>query len=289
MDESTGQLLSTRINNLAGEAAGHNNETAHNEITFDNPIDVDAENIKFIFSKSKNAFAILDNGPGIENIWHLLGEGDGLKIKTGGKIGNKIAGELASGTFFQADRTMYFSRCNKNHISRKHQQLNVNYNKMVSTVKIPDMDMNTANQIFYKRDRLVRKPESDNDKFDSDNVAEVKSLFNNNEYLLNYFDDINVTGMLKVFKYEPENKSRFDQMIDEMPKILSKAEFITYNTLSGFSGTKEFQYIDIDRNIIRTINSETCKQNFILGRDAIYELDEGEEGFIEEGNIYKKP
>jgi len=32
MDESTGQLLSTRINNLAGEAAGHNNETLVKQI-----------------------------------------------------------------------------------------------------------------------------------------------------------------------------------------------------------------------------------------------------------------
>ena len=30
MDEQSGQLFSTRINQLAGEAAGHNNETAHN-------------------------------------------------------------------------------------------------------------------------------------------------------------------------------------------------------------------------------------------------------------------
>ena len=72
---------------------------------------------------------------------------------------------------------------------------------MVSTVKIPDMDMNTANQIFYKRDRLVRKPESDNDKFDTDNVVDVKALFNNNEHIVRYFDDVSVTGMLKVFKY----------------------------------------------------------------------------------------
>ena len=277
MDESTGQLLSTRINNLAGEAAGHNNETAHNEITFDNPIDVDAANVIMIISETNSAFAILDNGPGIENIWHILGEGDGLKIKTGGKIGSKIAGELASGTFFQADRTFYFSRCNQNSINRKHQQLNVAYNKMVSTVKIPDMDMNTANQIFYKRDRLVRKPESDNDKFDTDNVADVKALFKNNEHLVRYFDDVSVTGMLKVFKYEPENRARFLQMVSEMPKILSKAEFITYNTLSGFSGNRTFQYIDVDRYITEEIDSNTCKKNFILGRDAIYNPDNDDE------------
>ena len=280
MDESTGQLLSTRINNLAGEAAGHNNETAHNEITFDNPTDVNASDVKMLISEANSAFAILDNGPGIENIWHLLGEGDGLKIKTGGKIGSKIAGELASGTFFQADRTLYFSRCNQNSINRKHQQLNVAYNKMVSTVKILDMDMNTANQIFYKRDRLVRKPESDNDKFDTDNVVDVKALFNNNEHIVRYFDDVSVTGMLKVFKYEPENRARFLQMVSEMPKILSKAEFITYNTLAGFSGNRQFQYIDVDRYITEEIDSSTCKQNFILGRDSL--LYEPEEEFDED-------
>jgi hypothetical protein len=148
---------------------------------------------------------------------------------------------------------------------------------MVSTVKIPDMDMNTANQIFYKRDRLVRKPESDNDKFDTDNVADVKALFNNNEHLVQYFDDVSVTGMLKVFKYEPENRARFLQMVSEMPKILSKAEFITYNTLAGFSGNRQFQYIDVDRYITEEIDSSTCKQNFILGRDAIYNPDNDDE------------
>ena len=131
MDEQSGQLTSTRINQLAGESAGHNNETAHNEATFDNPLDVDATEIDVIKSDSNKCFAILDNGPGIPNIWHLFGECEGLKIKTGGKIGNKIAGELAAGTFFQADRTLYFSRCNKNNVGRKHEQLNVEYNKIV--------------------------------------------------------------------------------------------------------------------------------------------------------------
>ena len=48
MDEQSGQLTSTRINQLAGESAGHNNETAHNEATFDNPLDVDATEIDVI-------------------------------------------------------------------------------------------------------------------------------------------------------------------------------------------------------------------------------------------------
>ena len=276
MDEQSGQLTSTRINQLAGESAGHNNETAHNEATFDNPLDVDATEIDVIKSDSNKCFAILDNGPGIPNIWHLFGEGEGLKIKTGGKIGNKIAGELAAGTFFQADRTLYFSRCNKNNVGRKHEQLNVEYNKIVKMVKTPNMDMTIANNnIRQGPNRLVRKPEPDSDKFDSDNVEYVKGLFKNNERIMRYFDDKTVTGMLKVFTYEEENKARFEKMISEMPKILSKAEFITYNTLTGFSGDKEFKYIDADTCVTRTINQESCKQNFILGRGSVvYETDE---------------
>ena len=285
MSELTGQLLSTRIQQLAGEAAGHNNETAHNEITFDNPIDVSIapNNIMLLISEEKSCFAILDNGPGIKNIEHLFGTGDGLKIKTGGKIGNKIAGELASATFFQADKTMYFSRTNENSTGRKHQQLNAQFNKMVEMVKTPDMDMTLANDNILKGpNRLVRKPEPDSDKFDSDNVDYVKGLFKNNEHILNYFDT-HVTGMLKVFKYEAENRIRFEKMVAEMPKNLSKVEFITYNTIAGFRGENEFKYIDVDRNIIRTINGESCKANFILGRDA--NLQESDEEYDEKSGI----
>ena len=161
MDEQSGQLFSTRINQLAGESAGHNNETAHNEVTFDAPIDVDATKIFVLKNDTNKCFAILDNGPGIPNIWHLFGEGDGLKIKTGGKIGNKIAGELAAGTFFQPDRAFYFSRCNEN-VGRKHEQLNVEYNKIVKLVKTPNMDMSIANnkirQGSKKLDRKQYKP-----------------------------------------------------------------------------------------------------------------------------------
>ena len=285
MSELTGQLLSTRIQQLAGEAAGHNNETAHNEITFDNPIDVSIgpNNIMLLISEEKSCFAILDNGPGIKNIEHLFGTGDGLKIKTGGKIGNKIAGELASATFFQADKTMYFSRTNENSTGRKHQQLNAQFNKMVEMVKTPDMDMTLANDNILKGpNRLVRKPEPDSDKFDSDNVDYVKGLFKNNERILNYFDT-HVTGMLKVFKYEAENRIRFEKMVAEMPKNLSKVEFITYNTIAGFRGVNEFKYIGVDRNIIRTINGESCKSNFILGRDA--NLQESDEEYDEKSGI----
>ena len=197
MDEQSGQLFSTRINQLAGESAGHNNETAHNEVTFDAPIDVDATKIYMLKSDTNKCFAILDNGPGIPNIWHLFGEGEGLKIKKRGKIGNKIAGELAAGTFFQADRAMYFSRCNENNIGRKHEQLNVEYNKIVKLVKTPNMDMNIANNnIRHGPNRLVRKPEPDSDKFDSDNVEYVKGLFNNHEVIMRYFDDKKLNGML---------------------------------------------------------------------------------------------
>jgi hypothetical protein len=138
------------------------------------------------------------------------------------------------------------------------------------------MDMTIANNnIRQGPNRLVRKPEPDSDKFDSDNVQYVKELFKNNEYIMRYFDDKTVTGMLKVFTYEEENKARFEKMISEMPKILSKAEFITYNTLTGFSGDKVFKHIDVDTGVTRTINQESCKKNFILGRDSVvYEDDE---------------
>ena len=284
MNQTTGQLLSTRINQLAGEGAGHNNETAHYEMTFDNPLDVGATKICMLINETKLCFAVLDNGPGIGNIWHLFGEGDGLKIKSGGKIGSKIAGELAAGTFFQADRTLYFSCCNKS-VGRRHEQLNVQYNKMVEIVKTPDIDMTIANTNIREGPyRLVRKPEPDVDKFDRDNVEYVKELFENNECIMKYFDDTNITGMLKVFTYEEENKARFEDMMDELPKILAKAEFITYNTLTGFSGPcKEFKYINVVTGITRNINQESCKENFILGRDAIIYEDDEE---YDENHIY---
>ena len=151
-------------------------------------------------------------------------------------------------------------------------------------VKTPNMDMNIANNnIRHGPNRLVRKPEPDSDKFDSDNVEYVKGLFNNHELIMRYFDDKKLNGMLKVFKYEEENKTRFEKMISEMPKIISKAEFITYNTLAGFSGDKEFKYIDVETGITRSINQESCKKNFILGKDAI--IRENDEDYNEHSCI----
>jgi len=275
MDKQSGQLFSTRINQLTDGSAGHTNETAFYEIVGDNPNDVGSTETCWLKTDTNTSFAILDNGPGIPNIWHLLGEGEGLKIKTGGKIGNKIAGELAAGTFFQPDRALYFSRCNENNIGRKHEQLNVEYNKIVQMVKKPNMDMTIANHnIRNSPKRLIRKPEPDSDKFDSDNVEYVKKLFNNHEMIMRYFDDKTVNGMLKVFCFEKENKARYEKINCDMPKIISKAEFITYNTLNGFIGDKEFKYIDVERGIIRTINQESCRKNFILGRDAIIPEDD---------------
>ena len=101
MSELSGQLLSVKLQNLAGESAGHNNESALNEIVFDNPTDNDVTDIKLLTVKSNFAWAILDNGPGIQNINNLWGSGKGIKVKSGDKIGNKIAGELAGACFFQ--------------------------------------------------------------------------------------------------------------------------------------------------------------------------------------------
>ena len=189
MTEITGQLLSTRLQQLAGESAGHTNESAQYEITFDNPVDIEANNIKLICCPENLCWAILDDGPGAQNIENLWGTGEGMKIKSGDKIGNKIAGELAAATFFEPKRLMYFSRCNDSITGRIHQQKNAQMHKMVQTVKTPDMDLTLAdNMITTGPNRLVRKPEPDSDKFDNDNIVEVKELFKNNEHILKYFD-----------------------------------------------------------------------------------------------------
>ena len=277
MSELTGQLLSVRLQNLAGEAAGHNNESAQCEITFDNPLDKNAMNILLIVCLSNLCWAILDDGPGVNNIENLWGQGEGIKIKTGDKIGNKIAGELASATFFEPDKLMYFSRCFDSSI-RKHQQLNAQMHKMIEVIKEPDIDLSFANDKIVKgANKLVRKPEPDTDKFDADNVNYVKELFQNNEHIDKYFDT-NSSGILKVFKYEEGNKSGFLKLISDLPSILNKIEFITYNTLPAFRGEKKFTYIVVDENTTRVINKESCSKNFILGKDSLLDEDDEEYG-----------
>lgn len=240
MSELTGQLLSVRLQNLAGEAAGHNNESAQCEITFDNPLDINAKNILLIVCLSNLCWAILDDGPGAKNIENLWGQGEGIKIKSGDKIGNKIAGELASATFFEPDKLMYFSRCHDSNL-RIHQQLNAQMHKMIELIKEEDIDLTVANDKIIKgANKLVRKPEPDTDKFDADNVNYIKELFKNNEYIDRYFDT-NCSGMLKVFKYEEGNNSGFLKLVSELPSILDKIEFITYNTLQAFRGEKNFR------------------------------------------------
>jgi hypothetical protein len=283
MSEITGQLLSTRLQQLAGEAAGHTNESAQYEITFDNPIDIEATNIKLIYSLENLCWAILDNGPGAKNIDNLWGTGEGIKIKNGDKIGNKIAGELAAATFFQPNRLMYFSRCNNSITGRKHQQLNAQMHKMVQTVKTHNIDLTVADNMITKGpNKLVRKPEPDSDKFDNDNVAYVKEIFKNNIHIINYFDT-ECTGMIKIFKYEDDNKTKFIKLITDLPMILNKVKFITYNTLKVFRGTKTFESIDIDNGTNNIINTETCNKNSILGSKAILEdKHNAEEDIIED-------
>jgi len=274
MSEISGQLLSTKIQRVAGEAAGHNNESALYECAFDNPKDVGAKNISIFVSKTNACWCVLDDGPGIANIEHLLGTGEGLKIKTGKKIGNKLSGEFDAGVFFQASRTLYFSRCNKNNEARKHQQLNVQFNKMVEVVKTPDMDMVRANDLILKgTNKLVKKPEPDTDKFDSDNVQQVKEWFKDNQTILKYFDT-SESGMIKVFKYDPDNLRRFNALINDMQRIIEKIEFITYNTIPLFRGELVFKYVDVDAEEETIVDRETCRANFILGRDAIIEEDD---------------
>ena len=285
MSELTGQLLSVRLQNIAGEAAGHNNESAQCEITFDNPLDNSVMNILLIVSLSNLCWAILDDGPGLNNIENLWGQGEGIKIKTGDKIGNKIAGELASATFFEPDKLMYFSRCHTSSI-RKHQQLNAQMHKMIETIKEKDIDLSVANDRILKgANKLVRKPEPDTDKFDPDNVNYIKELFKNNDYIDRYFNS-NSSGVLKVFKYEDGNKEGFLKLLSELPSILDKIEFITYNTIPAFRGEKKFTYIDVDENKTRVIDNESCSKNFILGKDSI--LDEDDEEY-EEQTIIPNP
>jgi hypothetical protein len=275
MSKDFGQLLSVRIQNIADGADGHNNESALYETAFDNPLDVNATELTLLVSETNLAWAILDNGPGIQNIYNLWGTGEGIKIKSGDKIGNKIAGEFAACTFFQADRTMYFSRCNKNSIDRKHQQLNAQMNKIVQTVKTPDIDLNMANDLILKGpNRLLRRPEPDDDSFDVINVAQVKELFKNNEEVSKYFKDNERSGMLKVFKYEKDNQYRFLSLLSDLQKIFEKAEFITYNTIKGFRGDKIFRCVFVDMNITKCINKDTCNANFILGKKAIIDDDD---------------
>jgi len=275
MSEDFGQLLSVRIQNIADGADGHNNESALYETAFDNPLDVNATELTLVVSETNLAWAILDNGPGIQNIYNLWGTGEGIKIKSGDKIGNKIAGEFAACTFFQADRTMYFSRCNENNVNRKHQQLNAQMNKMVQTVKTPDIDLNVANDLILKGpNRLLRRPEPDDDSFDVSNVNYVKEMFKNNEEVEKYFKDNERSGMIKVFKYEKENQYRFLSLLRDLQKIFEKAEFITYNTIKGFRGDKMFRCVYVDTNITKCINKDTCNANFVLGKKAIIDDDD---------------
>jgi hypothetical protein len=281
MSELARQLLSTKLNQVAGESAGHNNESAIYEILFDNEIDVDAKRISLLVCPENLCWAILENGPGIENINNLWGAGDGVKIKNGDKIGRKLSGEFAAAAFFEPNKTMYFSRFNENKDKRKHQQLNAQFHKMIKVIKTPGIDMVEADNIILNGpNKLVRIPEPDSDKFDSDNVEYVKGLFKNNQHILSYFNS-NQSGMLKVFVYEEGNTDKFTSLIKEFPKILDKVKFISYNTVQGFKGDRLFEYINIDSQDIHTIDKEGCKENFILGRSAIAYEDNDEVEYVE--------
>ena len=100
-------------------------------------------------------------------------------------------------------------------------------------------------------------------------------LIKNNEYIKNYFNS-NDSGMLKVFKYEEGNKNKFNDLLSDIPFILDKFEFITYNTLPIFMTNKSYEYINVDNNYSRLISKESCNKNFILGRKAILEKNSSE-------------
>jgi len=271
MSELSGQLLSTRIQQLADDAAGHTIESSLYEL-IDNELDIGSQNIYILLCRENLCWAIFGDGPGAKNIETLWGCGKGLKIKSNNKIGNKISGELASAIFLKPNRLMYFSRNNDGE-SRKHQQLNADIKEMIDIVRLPDMDLSDANdRIVYGtgnvgNKRLVRKPELDEDVFDSSNVNQVKKLFKNNYILTNWFESDN-TGFLKVFKYEDDNTFKFEDFKEQIGYVVNKVEFLIYNTLKGFL-TKQLEFIDIDTNSVRTVNNSSCRKNFILGKNAI--------------------
>jgi hypothetical protein len=271
MSELSGQLLSTRIQQLADDAAGHTIESSVYEL-IDNELDIGSSNIYLLLSRENLCWAIFGDGPGAKNIETLWGCGKGLKIKSNEKIGNKISGELASAIYLKPNRLMYFSR-NNDEESRNHQQLNADIKEMIDVVRTPDIDLSDANdKILYGNGnvgnkKLVRKPEPDDDIFDLSNVTQVKRWFKNNTIITDWFES-EETGFLKVFKYEQDNTYKFEDFEEQIGEIVNKMEFLTYNTMKGFL-TKSFGFIDVDTNSIRIVNNETCRKNFILGKNAI--------------------
>lgn len=274
MSEISGQLLSTRIQNLAGDAAGHSYESALCEF-IDNSIDIGATNINLMYSIENYCWAYLDDGTGAENIENLWGTGNGLKIKSIEKIGNKISGELASGMFFEPDKLMYLSRCNQE-IHRKHQQLNAEIHKMITLVREEGIDLTEANAKLIKgKDRLVRLPEPEIDSFDISNVEMIKKITKNNPTIVEFLENTEATGLLKIFKFDEiengeQKKARetFHKFIETLDIIVDKMQFITYNTLRGFQSNITFNITNLDNNHVRKVNSDICKKNFILGNKS---------------------
>ena len=293
MPELSGQLFSTKVQNLADGSAGHNNESTQNEITWDNPIDVGATNIDLITCKENLCWAILDNGPGMTNIENLTGAGKGTKIKSLDKIGNKIQGEFASAIFYEPTELMYFSRTHEirsefNFRNRKHQQLNLLPHDIVKLVREKDADLSEVdvkiNKGSINSKRYLHLPEPSIDVFDNYDVAYVKTLFKNNEKINEYFDT-DKTGLLKVFIYKSDNLTRYDKLVSEISNIIDKNEFITYNTVKGCLKNITFTHIDVDSGHTRVVNSDSCHNNFILGKDALCkdedDIEDENEDYIE--------
>jgi hypothetical protein len=285
MSEISGQLISTKIQQTADGGSGHTFETALNEL-IDNEIDIGANLIYLIYSKSNLCWAILGDGPGASNIDNLWGCGTGMKIKSDEKIGTRISGEFASAIFFNPNTIMYFSRTNDTTV-RKHQQLNADITQMIEAVRIPNIDLGDAhNKIVHGvgnpgNRKLVRKPELDRDIFDSSNVEQIKEWLKN-DIISDWFHS-NHTGMLKIFKYEESNRQLFDRFVEDIDKIFDKNEFITYNTLKTLR-TKEFNIINIDSNSTRIVDKLTCNKNFILGNSALV-IDDSDEDEDEDSGL----
>jgi hypothetical protein len=291
MSELGKQLFSVRFNQVIGGSAGHSMNTALSETGMDNAYDVDATELIIINSPSKSSFALLDNGTGIENINNILGCGKGMKIKSSDKIGCKIAGELASIGYFNSDKLMYFSRTNNPLAARKHQQMNLNPKKIISIIQTENIDLVEADNIILNgkngQEKLISLPIPSRDKFDEDDVKEVKQIFKNNNQICDYFDNDIKTGMLKFNRYkkcksksteEMINRKKYDDFNNKIEKILDNYEYIIYNTTKFLRGNFVIKYIDVDdESKNRIIDKKSSHELLILGKNAIIDDDESNE------------
>ena len=289
MSELDKQPFSVRFNQVIGGSAGHTMDTALSEIGLDNASDAEATELLIIDSPSKSSFCLLDNGTGIQNINNILGCGKGIKIKSSDKIGCKIAGELAAIGYFKSDKLCYFSRTTSSELGRKHQQMNLKPRKIISIIQTEDIDLSEADEIILRgtnsQEKLISIPIPSRDKFDTDDVNEIKNLFNNNTELCNYLTNESKTGMLKVIKYNKiksgeqiVNRKKYLDFNNKIVKILDNYESLVYNTKKFLRGNFVIKYINVDdESKNRLIDKNSSRNLLILGKNSIESSEEEEE------------